>query len=244
MIKINLLPEEFRPVKKSFLPYFLSLVAILLGFLIIGVIFLHYQNTISALRAQLSSLEQEYNSPTNLVNEEGEVITLSNIVNEFRRLDKKRQELEKRVQVIKEILSDRIIWSQNLYLLAKLTPDNIWYDRIRVTWQTFREKVIKIDPKTKKPVLDPRTKEPQTEQKSVKRPILEITGYVISGEQGERQISPLIENTTDPNIAPEFVKQFTLMRPRIEDTEYNGFSVRKFTLEYLIETGVKNDRSI
>lgn len=241
MIKINLLPEEFRPVKRSILAYFLSLVVIVLGVLIIFTIFLHYQRTISSLRAQLANLEKEFNSPTKLVNEEGEVITLSSIVNEFKKLDKKRQELEKRVDVIKEILSDRIIWSQNLYLLAKLTPDNIWYDRIRVTWQTFKEKVIKIDPKTRKPEIDPRTKEPKTEQKSVKRPILEITGYVVSGEQGERQISPLIENTTNPEVAPEFVKQFTLMRPRIEDTEYNGFSVRKFTLEYLIETGVKND---
>lgn len=241
MIKINLLPEEFRPVKRSILAYFLSLVVILLGALIIFTIFFHYQRTISSLRLQLANLEKEFNSPTKLVNEDGEVITLSSIVNEFKKLDKKRQELEKRVDVIKEILSDRIIWSQNLYLLAKLTPDNIWYDRIRVTWQTFKEKVIKIDPKTKKPEIDPRTKEPKTEQKSVKRPVLEITGYVVSGEQGERQISPLIENTTNPEVAPEFVKQFTLMRPRIEDTEYNGFSVRKFTLEYLIETGVKND---
>ncbi|MCX8065511.1 MAG: hypothetical protein N3G21_10120 [Candidatus Hydrogenedentes bacterium] len=241
MIKINLLPEELRPVKKSILPYFLSVVVVILGFLILATIFLHYQSTIISLRAQLSSLQKEYNSPTKLKNDEGEIITLSSIVNEFRKLDRKRQELEKRVQVIREILSDRIIWSYNLYLLSKLTPDNIWYDRIRVTWQTFREKVIKIDPKTKKPILDPRTKEPQTEQKTIKRPILEITGYVVSGEQGERQISPLIENTTNPSIAPDFVSQFSLMRPRIEDTEYNGFSVRKFTLEYLIETGEKND---
>jgi len=241
MIRINLLPEEFRPVKRSILAYFLSLVVIIIGLVIITIIYLNYQRTISSLRTQLSNLEKEYNSPTKLVNDEGEVITLSSIVNEFKKLDKKRQELEKRVEVIREILSDRIIWSQNLYLLAKLTPDNVWYDRIRVTWQTFKEKVIKIDAKTKKPILDPRTKEPQTEQKTVKRPILEITGYVISGEQGERQISPLIENTTNPEIAPEFVKQFTLMRPRIEDTEYNGFSVRKFTLEYLIETGAKYD---
>lgn len=243
MIRINLLPEQHRPVKKSILPYFLSLVVFVLGLVIIIFFYISLHQKIFQFEVQKSNLQKEYDSPTNIKNEEGEFITLSGIVNEYRKLDKKKQELEKRVAVIQEILSDRIIWSENLFLLASLTPDNVWYDRIRVTWQTFREKVIKLDQRTGKPVIDPKTKEPQFEQESIKKPILEITGYVISGEQGERQISPLIENTTDPEKASYFVKQFTLLRPKIEDTEFNGFSVRKFTLEYLIEAkpGVKND---
>ncbi len=243
MIHINLLPEEFRPVKKSILPYFLSLIVIILGIILFISIYITLHQKALRLESQKTKLQEEYNSSTRLKNEEGEFITLAGIVDEYRKLDKKKQELEKRVAVIQEILSDRIIWSENLYQLALLTPDNVWYERIRITWQTFPEKVIKRDPKTGKPVLDPRTKEPQTEQKNVKRPILEITGYVINDEHGERQISPLIENTTNPEKAPNFVKQFTLMRPRIEDTEFGGFSVRKFTLEYLIEAkpGATND---
>ncbi len=243
MIRINLLPEQYRPLKKSILPYFLSLIVLILGLVTIIFFYMSQYQEMLQVEAQKNNLQKEYDAPTNLKNEEGEFITLSGVVNEYRKLDKKKQELEKRVDVIQEILSDRIIWSENLFLLANLTPENVWYDRIRVTWQTFREKVIKLDQKTGKPVLDPKTKEPQFEQKSVKKPILEITGYVISGEQGERQISPLIENTTDPEKASSFVKQFTLLRPKIEDTEFNGFSVRKFTLEYLIEAkpGVKND---
>ncbi|MGC8738284.1 MAG: PilN domain-containing protein [Candidatus Hydrogenedens sp.] len=243
MIRINLLPEQYRPVKKSILPYFLAMVICVLGILSIIFFYLSLHQKVIQVETQKSKLQKEYDSPTELRNEDGEFITLSGVVNEYRKLDKKKQELEKRVAVIQEILSDRIIWSENLFLLATLTPENVWYDRIRVTWQTFREKVIKIDQKTGKAVIDPKTKEPQFEQKSVKKPILEITGYVISGEQGERQISPLIENTTDPEKASYFVKQFTLLRPKIEDTEFNGFSVRKFTLEYLIEAkpGVKND---
>lgn len=236
MIRINLLPEELRPVKKSILPYFLSVVVIIACLLGMAMIYLSYLGTIRELQARRDRLQQEYDSPTKLVNEEGKVITLSGIVDEFNKLNKKKEQLEKRVAVIQEILSDRIIWSENLYVLAKLTPENVWYDRIRVIWQSFREKVVKKDPKTGRVVLDPKTKEVQYEQKMVKKPILEITGYVVSGEQGERQITPLIENTTDPEKAPQFVQQFTLLRPRIEDTEYNGFSVRKFTLEYLIET--------
>jgi len=243
MIRINLLPEQFRPEKKSILPYFLAVVVFVLGLILISYFYFSLYQKNLQIEVQKDKLQKEYDSPTNLRNEDGEFITLSGIVNEYRKLDRKKQELEKRVAVIQEILSDRIIWSENLFLLANLTPENVWYDRIRVTWQTFREKVIKLDPKTGKPVLDPKIKEPQFEQKSVKKPILEITGYVISGEQGERQISPLIENTTDPEKASYFVKQFTLLRPQIEDTEFNGFSVRKFTLEYLIEAkpGVKND---
>jgi hypothetical protein len=243
MIKINLLPEVFRPVKKSILPYFLALLVIVIGILLFIFIYITSSRKIHQLEAQSSKLQQEYDSPTGLKNDEGEFITLAGIVNEYKKLDKKKQELEKRVAVIQEILSDRIIWSENLYQLALLTPENVWYERIRVTWQTFPEKVIKRDPKTGKAILDPKTKEPQTEQKNVKRPILEITGYVISDEHGERQISPLIENTTDPEKAPNFVKRFSLMRPKIEDTEFNEFSVRKFTLEYLIEAkpGTTND---
>jgi len=219
------------------------LVVIIIGIVFFFSIYINlYRKTIK-LEAQRTKLQQEYDSPTSLKNENGEFITLAGIVNEYGKLDKKKQELEKRVAVIQEILSDRIIWSENLYQLALLTPENVWYERIRITWQTFPEKVIKRDPKTGKPVIDPRTKEPQTEQKNVKRPILEITGYVISDEHGERQISPLIENTTNQEKAPNFVKQFTLMRPKIEDTEFSGFSVRKFTLEYLIEAkpGATND---
>jgi hypothetical protein len=72
---------------------------------------------------------------------------------------------------------------------------------------------------------------------NVKRPVLEITGYAISDEQGERQISQLLDNTTDQQRDAQFVKRFTLMRPNLSLAEINGFVVRKFILEYLIESG-------
>jgi len=44
MIRINLLPEEFRPVKKSILPYFLALVVLFLGIIIISFIYMRSLN--------------------------------------------------------------------------------------------------------------------------------------------------------------------------------------------------------
>ncbi|HOV34099.1 MAG TPA: hypothetical protein PLX23_12140, partial [Candidatus Hydrogenedens sp.] len=60
MIQINLLPEEFRPVKKSILPYFLSLVVIIIGIVFFFSIYINlYRKTIK-LEAQRTKLQQEY----------------------------------------------------------------------------------------------------------------------------------------------------------------------------------------
>lgn len=219
------------------MPYLLSLLLVALVLAGIAALFVGKHAAIAATVKEKAELEAEFKTPTNILNENGERITLEDIVGEYNKLSQRKDKLEERITIIKEILSDRIIWSEQLHKLSALTPQNIWYQRIRVTWQTFKEKRIKTDPKTNQPVIDPKTKEPQMEMQNVKRPVLEVTGYVIGDEQGERQISPLLESTTDQQKDPEFVKQFTLMRPRLEDTEFNGFSVRKFTLEYLIESG-------
>lgn len=237
MIIINLMPHHLRPVKRTPLPYLLSFLVLLVVLAGIGYLFVRTHAAILDATREKARLEAEFKTPTNVLNDKGERITLSDIVEEYKKLSEEKKKLESRIAIIKEILSDRIIWSEQLHKLAALTPVNIWYERIRVTWQTIKEKRIQTDPKTGKPVMDPKTKEVKMEIQNVKRPVLEVTGYVISDEQGERQISPLLESTTDPQKDPEFVKQFTLMRPRLEDTEFNGFSVRKFTLEYLIESG-------
>ncbi len=224
MIIVNLLPHHLRPIKRTPVPYLLSVGILLLCLAGIAYVFLDVQGQVRRTRLDHDARQAEMEQ-------------LADIVNQYNELKGKEVQLQTKIGVIKDILEDRIIWSEHLHKLASLTPDNIWYSRIRVTWQTFKEKSAKIDTKTGKPMLDPRTKQPQMEMKNVKRPVLEVSGYVINDEQGEAQIYPLTERTTDPAVDPEFVDQFTLLRPRVDFGEFNGFAVREFTLEYLIESG-------
>ncbi len=221
MIVINLLPYHLRPIQRTPVPYILSIAFFLLIVGGMAGLFLSAQNRIAAGQRELQRLEAD-------------LAKLTETVEEFNQLSEKKQQLEGKISIIKTILSDRIIWSEQLHRLATLTPDNIWYKGIRVTWQNFKEKKVKINPKTGKPVLDPKTKRPQTETTTIRRPVLEISGYVINDEQGESKIYPLTEKTTTD---PDFKKMFTLLRPRVDDTEFAGFAVRGFTLEYQIELG-------
>ncbi|HPO16346.1 MAG TPA: hypothetical protein PLI09_23120 [Candidatus Hydrogenedentes bacterium] len=222
MIRINLLPYELRPIKHSALPYFISGLC-----LFIAVVGMTYLFMISHGRIVAASDE--------LAAKKTELASLAEQVSKFNELSERKITLEKKAQIIKEILSDRVIWSEHLNDLARLTPDNIWYKRIRVVWQGFKEQQVKIDPKTGKPVLDSKNQKPVLETKTIQKPVLEISGYVVADQQGERQVSPLLEATAKPGS--DFAKVFVLQPPKLEDTEFKGFAVRSFTLNYVIVTG-------
>lgn len=221
MIIINLLPEALRPIKRTPLPYILSIgffIALMLG---AGLVFLGVRGRVSTTLDDLNARKTE-------------LATLEPIVKESNELTDKKLGLQTKITTIQEILSDRIIWSQQLHSLASLTPDNIWYSRIRTTSQTASQSTIKLDPKTGDPVVNPKTGEVQYERVRVKQPILEISGYVVTDAQGNNNIFPLTERTSQDEA---FSSQFTFIRPWLQDTEFEGFPVRGFTLEYVIGTG-------
>ncbi len=224
MITINLLPHDLRPIKHSALPYAGAVLVFLLAVFGMAFVFMTMHGRIADTQQELDAKQTELGA-------------LASVVKEFNDLSQRKITLEKKAQIIKEILSDRVIWSEHLNQLAGLTPANIWYKRIRVVWQSFKEQQVKVDPKTGKVVLDPKTQQPQMETKSIQKPVLEISGYVVADAQGERQVSPLLDATTKADS--EFAKIFTLQPPKIEDTEFKGFAVRGFTLNYVIETGGK-----
>lgn len=224
MITINLLPHELRPIKHSAMPYVLS------GLVFLAVVF-GMAFVFMTMLARMASTRQELDA------KQAELSALAEVVKDYNNLSQRKITLEKKAKIIKEILSDRVIWSEHLNQLARLTPDNIWYKRIRVVWQSFKEQQIKKDPKTGKVVLDPKNQQPQMETKSIQKPVLEISGFVVADAQGERQVSPLLDSTT--KVDSDFAKIFTLQPPKIEDTEFKGFAVRGFTLNYVIETGGK-----
>lgn len=220
MIIINLLPEELRPIKRTPLPHLVSLLVLFLAIATLGVLFVTKTAEIAGKRSELAKAEQEL---------EG----LRDVVEEYNALSEQKQQLENKINVIQEILSDRIIWSEQLHKLSTLTPENFWYQRIRETSKSVRVEEVVIDPKTGQPELDASGQQ-KTTQVNVRWPMLEISGFVINDEQGVNSIYPLTYATTQDE---EFASLFTLDSPQITDSEFAGYSVREFVLEYRIETG-------
>ena len=221
MIIVNLLPHELRPVKHSPLPYLASAGVLVLAVLVMLSMFLAVQGQIMGMNNDLNARKAELKA-------------LEETVRKYNQIIDTKEALQDKITIIKEILSGRIIWSEQLNTLAKITPDNIWYSRIRVTQQTVKMQQVKTDPKTKEPVIDKRTGRPQMETKSVPQDILEVSGYVTNDAQGERQITPLLDATTQDK---EFSAKFDLQQPKTDPAEFKGFAVQEFTLRYLIESG-------
>ena len=220
MILINLLPEELRPIKRTPLPHLLSIAILVAAIVGSGLMFFQTFSKTVSLKRDIAQTEQELDS-------------LSAIVDEYNQLGERKLELQDKVSTIEEILLDRKIWSRHLHRLAQLTPENFWYSGIKETSQTFRENVIKRDPKTGQPVMDKKG-EPEMEIATVQKPVLEISGYIINDEEGRANLNELLQATTE---YPEFNANFELFRPSIEDTEFNGFNVRGFTAEFEILSG-------
>jgi len=214
MININLLPYHLRPVKRSPLPYILSVAVAALVVLVLAGIWVGNLHKISAKRAEVAKHQLEYDE-------------LKPIVDEFQRIEQQKVLLADKIAIINEILSDRIIWSRQLWNISRLTPDNFWFSSIAEKERPIKEMRMVYDEKTKKEELKSVT---------VKRRVLEIGGYVIAGEDGSSDIYPLTFNMEKDE---EFSKLFQLSLPKLLDTEFEGFKVRSFTLEYMINTGAE-----
>lgn len=220
MILINLLPEELRPIKRTPLPYLVT------GGLLAGAVAVMALMFVGALATQ-AGLKSEFNSL------EAELAKLTPIVDEYNQLQEKKVTLKDKIETIQIILSDRKIWSEHLHKLASLTPDNVWYSRIRVYPKPDKMTRQKIDPQTKKPEIDPKTNAIKTEVVNIKVPVLEVSGYVVNDETGTANVAPLSEATSND---PEFSKHFAFDNlSKLEDTEYKGFAVRSFTLQYKVQ---------
>ncbi len=218
MIRINLMPEEMRPVKRSALPHLLSLVLLALT-----VFYLATQAV--GQMAEVASLNRQYQKKRE------EPDKLSCVVQEYNKLIEEKSAFKDRIGVIQDILKDRTLWSEWLAELVSLTPDNIWYSRIRLTSRKFTEERIKMDKKGE-PIIDPKTKKAATEKVQVDKPILELTGYAVENEAGVSSTAQLAKSTSENE---RFASKFSLYASRIEDTDFNGFAVRKFIFEYIIQ---------
>ncbi len=215
MIDINLLPEHLRPIKRSPLPHIIS-IALLVGVLVVlASDYLNSMREIAASEDELATLQTELD-------------TLMVYVEEAEQLAEQKGLLADKIEAIDDIVSDRIIWSRQLWNLSRLAPPNFWYSGIRVVDRQFRERRTDWDRDREEYV---------TQDTTVRRPVLEVSGYV-APERGGADVSPLMQAAEQD---PEFSAMFQLEPPTFRDTEFEGYAVRSFTLEFIIEPGASHD---
>lgn len=212
MIQTNLLPYHLRPVKRSPLPYIASLVVLVAVVAAMAGVGLSTQAQIAVARTQLRAHQSDYEE-------------LRTFVDEFKQLQAQKERLADKIVIIQDIVGERIIWSEQLWSISRLTPENFWFSNISEKEKSRREKRYVYNPKTKKEELKTVT---------VKHRVLELAGYVIEGPDGTNNIYPLTFNLEQD---PAFSALFQLSLPRLGDTEFNGYEVRSFTLEYRILSG-------
>lgn len=213
MILINLLPEHLIPQKRTPLPYILSVIGLAA---VLAVLFSLWNEK----RAEASDFRGR------IAEQQAEKQRLQPFVDRYREVQAKIKTLDDKAATIQDIVSDRIVWSKQLYLLDRLKPDNMWYSRIRVTDKQRRESVPDIDPKTQKQKIGPNG-EPAYKQAIVKRPMLEVIGYVVTTEDEYIDIGPITVATSQD---PEFSEQFRFDNADFEDMTFKDVPVRQFTL--------------
>lgn len=214
MIRVNLLPYHLRPVRRSPVPYILSALLLVAAILAMVAVFLTIQVQIASARSELAQHQDQYDQ-------------LKEVVAEYNDLIDKQEALARKIATIQEIVSERIIWSRQLFNITRLTPDNFWYSGVAELEKNFREKRL---------VYDERTKKEEMKSVRITRRVLELEGYVIEGTDGSNDIYPL---TLEMEQDVEFSSLFQLSLPKLVDTEFEGYAVRSFTLEYLIELGAQ-----
>ena len=220
MIRINLLPHHLRPIQRTPLPYILS-VAVLAATLAF------MASWYMGVRGQYQIVNRQYNDANTAL------AALAPVVDEYNGLVKEKVKLQEKVETIRPILQDRLLWSQWLHQLAKLTPENIWYKRIKTITRKVQMEQPKLD-KAGKPERDKATGKPVMQKVPVDKQFLEVSGYAVEDESGRSSTAALAESTRNDE---EFSKKFTMSSPRIEDTDFEGYAVRAFTFEYEVLKG-------
>lgn len=230
MIHIDLLPDHLRPIKRTPLPYLVSMLVLGMSILAVTGSYLAIHASIIGERMALADSKAVLDDPK-----------LQEIVAESNRLEALKGNLDRRRSIIEEIVADQIVWSKRLWQLSELTPENVWYSRIEEDIGKFMEDVLEPDPSTG---------QMRTVSKQISKPILRVEGYVVPGPDGNSSVTPLTDNLTttldltlpeeqraldDPELhANSFGNRFVLDSPTFEDKDFEGFAAKKFELEFII----------
>jgi hypothetical protein len=214
MITINLLPAELRPIKRTPIPYILSVVLVAVAFAMCFQ--LHMGNVV--VLADLKEVLQ---------NDEAELASLKGSVDQYNQLMQEKKLLAAQLETINEIASDRIIWSEQLYHLTRLALPNMWYSNMKVTKKSTSITRTEIDKSGK----------PKNIKTTVVNQVLTLEGYVSPDSSGRTSLSPF---TTATKNDEEFSARFQLEDWDYVDTTFENTSVKKFLLQYIvIQGGVK-----
>jgi Tfp pilus assembly protein PilN len=134
MIKINLLPVELRPRKKTVLPVReMSLwggviaAVLVFSYLAVGFRIVRENTKLAALKKEYEDLRPEYEKVMKL------------------KADKER--LEAKIAVMEKLLVQRMLWSKKLNQLSDLMPPQVWLSSVAVitniTTRTVEGKEVK-----------------------------------------------------------------------------------------------------
>lgn len=227
MILINLLPYDRRPIEHSPIPYILS------GMVLVGVV-IFVANSWLSMEAEIASREGDLegikSSFNQLLAESAERSpTGKDIVTEYNDLVREKAKLASKVEVIRGIVTDRIIWSKQLFNLSALTPENFWYRDIAVESKQVTESREVTNEKGEKVI----------ESYQVTRRFLKLQGYAVEDDERNKSVNPLVdalsveaEDSGALKDEDSFSSMFRLSRVSFLDTEFDNFPVRSFTIEF------------
>jgi hypothetical protein len=216
MITVNLLPHEFRPIKRTPLPYLLSGAALVLSLTVVGFIYIVNVANIAVANRTLNQHRTELNQ-------------LKPVVEEYNSISEKKLQLAEQVETINQIVGDRILWSRQLFNLNRLALENMWYDGIQVALKPFSET---------RTTYNPQKKVNETVTVKVDRRVLTLSGYVVAGNDGKSSVSPF---TLATDSDPEFSGLFQLDKSTFKDTMFEDVGVREFQFEYIVRDSAKEE---
>jgi Tfp pilus assembly protein PilN len=215
MINVNLLPPELRPVRRSGLPYIIVaiaatvvVVALLSMLMATKVTVANKQNELEGLKADLQRVRES--------------------AKQVKELEAKKASVEAKDKAIRDIKADRIVWSEQLYYLARLMPDQVWLKDIQVETKTRTETV---------PVPDAKENEPKTKKVVIPYQSLKLTGYALSPEEemGVNLVGVFVRAIEED---PDFTTYFKSPEPQLlKDEEFGGVRVKEFEVNCEIVTG-------
>lgn len=213
MIKINLLPKQFVPKKRNFIPY------VLLGGLTI-VLFVWYGTSVATNLARIRDGKIELQAI------DVELANLEEAVKKVEHLERETMLASRKEMAVEQIMSGRTKWSHELYVLEGLVPEEIWLENVGLG---TRRKPVVVDA----PNPDRSPGQPPTIKKTVMQsfPALRLTGYALSPhrEKGVQLVGKLIDNIHNDEV---FSKRF--IDPEMLSIERNIFeehTVMKFVVD-------------
>jgi type IV pilus assembly protein PilN len=141
MVRINLLPKEEkarrrgpslgRPTIKmpTGIDNYIGIVVLVLVIIVLSFIHFRQRNIIKNLNIQIEHTRQELRK-------------LDEVVKLVKELDKKRKDLDARIEIIRDLNRGRFEKSKLLYTMSSLLPDYCWYTNLDITGTLIKLKGI------------------------------------------------------------------------------------------------------